>query len=72
MSQQLHNPLAPTVIMADMENEPEPQATMVVEQVWQLSVNLFEILLMGVRNTGMANGLWVVHCVFPSLLTILK
>ena len=57
MPQQLHTPPALAVIMADTEKEPEPQSTMVIEPVWQLNVHLFEVLLMGVRNVGMADGL---------------
>jgi hypothetical protein len=49
----------PPVITADAENKPEPRATMVVKPVWPLqNVHPFEVLLMGARNAGMANGLW--------------
>jgi hypothetical protein len=43
--------------MVDAKNKHEPQATTVIKPVWQLNVHLFEVLLMGVRNVGMADGL---------------
>jgi hypothetical protein len=55
--QQLHTPPVPAVIIVDTINEPEPQATTVAKAVWPLNAHPFEILLMGARNTGMADGL---------------
>jgi hypothetical protein len=57
VSQQLHTPPMPAVIMADTENEPHSRATTVVKPVRQLNVHPFEALLTGARNTGMADGL---------------
>ena len=57
VSQQLHTPPMPIVIMADTENEPHSRATTVIEPVRQLNVHPFEALLTGARNTGMADGL---------------
>jgi hypothetical protein len=57
VSQQLQTPPVPAVITAYAENEPEPQATTVVEPVRQLNVHPFEVLLTGARNAGMADGL---------------
>ena len=53
-----HTQLPPlAIITVDMETELKPQATAVVEPVQQSKVHLFEVLLIGARNAGMADEL---------------
>jgi hypothetical protein len=54
---QLQNPLAPSIVTAEVENEPEHQTATVIQPVRELKVHPFEVLLTGARNTGMADGL---------------